>query len=150
MGIRFGAAKTKGSDRRALIVSTNTSGGVEPIKSSPAFDQPERMGAADSELFGAISSNLGRRPSAIFRRAGCNLAQDSVDERGRGTLAGALHQFDTFIDCRAGWNPGEKAKLVHSDSKRDENFRIDPRQRLRRAFGYCRVEQLLPAKSSHN
>ena|SRR5437879_5162929 len=65
-------------------------------------------------------------------------------------LACALYEFYALVDRRPMRNPIKPTKLIESEAKGDDDFKIKFGQRLGRGLRDFIVEPQLPAKNSHD
>ncbi len=105
-----------------------------------------REGAGQS--FGGREFVL-RRVLLVLRRDG-EFAQDSIDERSGGALAGAFHQFDAFVESGALRNAIEPAELIEGEAQGDENFEFEFGKGLRGGGGDFVVQARTPAENAHD
>ena len=88
--------------------------------------------------------------SPCFRGRGGEFAQDCVDEGSGGAFAGALYQFDTFVESGALRDAIEPEELIEGQAQGDENFEVEFRKRLGRGGRDFGVEARTPAEDSHD
>src|SRR5260370_20440230 len=82
--------------------------------------------------------------------AGFEFTQHRIDERSGGTLAGALNQFDTLVNCSARGNAAEPTQLVNRQAQCSEYFKIEFGKRLRGDSCDLYVKQRSPAQYAHH
>ena len=132
--LRFRMTQTDCCDGNRLVVQANAQSRVESVSLYPAFNHPQRVGAACSESFGR-SAARALRSFVVRGNAGGEFAQYRVDERSGRALAGALNEFNTFVDCSAPRNTAEPAELVNRKAERGKNLKIESGEWLSRCSG---------------
>jgi hypothetical protein len=113
-----------------LVVLADLLRGGESVFARPAFDQPERMRPGFGYGFRRANHRGHRGPQRSSEaRSVCGggflkFTEDRVDKGCGGAFAGALHQFDAFVECGARGDAVEKTELIEGQAESDQDFEI--------------------------
>jgi hypothetical protein len=136
-----------GEARSAIVRFEQGESGRLAEADEPPFDHPSRVGVRDAEAFGGREVRRQEFFNGRFRFRG-GAAQNGVDEGGGGGFAGALDQFDGFVDGSARGNLFKKAQLVEAQAQSERDGEIEAFDGFLELALEKKIEEAAPAQDA--